>query len=336
MANFVAPFLSIEWMEMCYPAFVFTPCTAQVALIESLAVVRCLQVTDRRPVVVALAGLLDRAALKSQDSPSSFIQYACDRIGQRDQLATALAQLDAQDLKRAWQCARGDPNAVAEVDELLLQVAVVIAARFRLGGDEEKEVVQAVRERIFVGRTGHRPAIEQFAGRTKLRSWLAAVLTRAFLDATRARQREAVAEDALLFEQIMCPSDGPFICALRHRYGPAFKRAFAESVAALPPRSATLVRFAYVDELPLASIAEIYRVHRVTVHRWLTHIRSDLARSTRVRLRTLAAIDDEDVDSIVRLVCDFMTSSLRTLLAASRSAPTETVMRDAPPAPPDY
>jgi RNA polymerase sigma-70 factor (ECF subfamily) len=94
-----------------------------------------------------------------------------------------------------------------------------------------------------------------------------------------------------------------------------FKAALAEAFAGLQPRQRNVLR-CHLQGLTAEQIGRMYRVHRVTVARWLSAIRFELLESTRAGLRDRLAGDDRAIDSIFRMVDLDLTASLTRLVGA--------------------
>ena len=85
-------------------------------------------------------------------------------------------------------------------------------------------------------------------------------------------------------------------------------------MANLAVRERALLRYSVVDGLTLDEIGAIYRAHKSSVSRWLSRARARLWQETRAALQTRLAIDEVDLESIVRLLRSGLDLSLERLL----------------------
>ncbi len=143
-----------------------------------------------------------------------------------------------------------------------------------------------------------KPLLQYFHGRSKLSTWLRAVLAQKFVDSLRATQRfqpldEEREQDAHLRSSTIASS--PTIWNVdatpagdpdRERLMPHLREAFTESLAELAPTDRLLLSLYYVQELSLAQIARLRGVHEATISRQLDRLRRELRVSIE---RTLSA-----------------------------------------------
>lgn len=130
-----------------------------------------------------------------------------------------------------------------------------------------------------------RSLLDYFHGRSKLATWLRAVLAQRHVDALRsARRTESLDENP-------APRRGAAMDLVASRGGrnapdesdpdrarllPRLRQAVAGAFAALPPADRLLLSFYYLQELTLAQIAAARGVHEATISRQLERIRGEL------------------------------------------------------------
>lgn len=139
-----------------------------------------------------------------------------------------------------------------------------------------------------------RPLLDYFHGRSKLTTWLRTVLAQRFVDSLRATQRLRPLEPGYGSDDGARPrvsrpetSSVPDPGALdRERLIPHLRRAFARSLAALPPDDRLLLCLYYVRELTLVQIARPRGVHEATISRRIERLRRELRTSTERALRS--------------------------------------------------
>ena len=123
------------------------------------------------------------------------------------------------------------------------------------------------------------PLLDYFHGRSKLTTWLRAVLAQRHVDALRVSQRvesldEGLASRAVSFDR--ASSAFANMDPDRARLLPRLAAAISEALGILPPSDRLLLSLYYVQGLTLAQIAGIHDVHEATASRRLQNIRSEL------------------------------------------------------------
>ncbi len=243
-----------------------------------------------------------------------FFAHVASHIG-ADADREIFAELHFSDLYLACACASGAPVAIALLEEHFIREIDAFLGRMRLPRDLLDETKQVVRQKILIGSTGTegdgdgRPRIAAYSGRGELRSWMRAAATRSALNVLRSRGSSFVPKDDELLEQ-PATGDDPETAALRSRYATDFKLAFNEAFALLTPRQRGLLRHHFLDGLSTEAVGQIYRVHRVTVLRWLGEARDCLAALTQKILMRRLGLGRSEFDSIVRLVRSQLDLSL--------------------------
>jgi RNA polymerase sigma-70 factor (ECF subfamily) len=215
------------------------------------------------------------------------------------------ARAHAGDLALAFACTRGDAAALRALEnDHLARMAEILPARYRA---EASEVAQTLRDRLLV-----QSKIQDFTGRGDLRSWLRVAAVRVALNLERRRRREvALPEDHALEDRAAIDLE---LAHLKRRYRREFKEAFTAALAVLEPRARNLLRQHYLDGLTMDAVARLYRVHRITVVRWMNDARTSLAKETRRELRARLRVDKHELESILRLIESQIDVTFRAFL----------------------
>ncbi len=222
----------------------------------------------------------------------------------------AASASNAGDLLLAHACACGHPGAIRIVERLyLVPLAATLPERQR--GDAV-EIVQILRERMFVPEPGAEPRIATYTGRGAMGSWLRVAAVRIGMNLQRARRREVMLdEDGTLADRAGADLA---IDDLKRRYRAEFRTAFTAALRSLAPRDRTILKQHYLDGLRMEAIGALYRVHRITVVRWMEAARVALAQETRRELGARLQIDRVELESILRLIESQMDMSIRAFL----------------------
>ena len=260
------------------------------------------------------------------DDRDGFVRHLAARIGATSDVAleTALAGAHGADLYHAQHCASGEPRAV----ELLLAgpfaVARATLLNLRCARELADDVEQDVRALLLVGNHGGHPQIADYAGRGELRSWIASITAR--IARKRLGRGDLVDDDASLAES----SDDPELAYFKDTYREAFETAVREALAAVSVRERNLLRQHHLDRLTLDELSALYGAHRATVARWLAAARERIHDQTRALLVERLALDDDELESVVRLVRSQADISVRRLLGAPASGRSRQPRRGGP------
>jgi RNA polymerase sigma-70 factor (ECF subfamily) len=125
---------------------------------------------------------------------------------------------------------------------------------------------------------GRRPLLDYFHGRSKLSSWLRAILAQRHVDMLRAtRHTESLDEPLAPVRPSVRASDG--MDPDRARLLPRLREAVSSALAAVPPADRLLLSLYYLQDMKLAQIARLQSVHEATISRQLERIRRDLRKT---------------------------------------------------------
>ena len=176
--------------------------------------------------------------------------------------------------------------------ELLPDVRGAVA---KLSGDLVDDVLQRVREKLLVGQ----PRIVEYRGRGSLAAWIQVIAIREALMVRRSRRRERpLTDDAL----VVAVESDPALALTKRTHREAFAASFRAAIARLAPRDRTLLRLSFVDAVGTEQLARLYRVHRVTMFRWLCDARARLLDGIRDELAERTGVGPDDIDSLIRAV----------------------------------
>lgn len=210
--------------------------------------------------------------------------------------------LHLDELALAAACAAGHERAwdhfVREYRPALYRAAAAIDA------DRGREMADEFYAELFgvTDTAGERRSLfRYFHGRSKLATWLRAVLAQRHVDGLRARRRlTPLPDDDLLPAAPPAASSAP-----EHaRFARLIELVFTAAVAALADRDRLRLSLYYVQDLTLAQIGRLLREHEGTVSRHLTRTRKDLRAAMEIRLRDDHGLDRAGIDDCFRAVLD--------------------------------
>jgi RNA polymerase sigma-70 factor (ECF subfamily) len=259
----------------------------------------------------ALIELLFRKAAvptEWQLSPDRFAQALERSAAQRfrgadapaKQVAAYLESLRLHDLALACACSEGDENAweqfVREYRPELYR-----AARAFAGESLGRELADSLYADLYglEERGGRRRSLfDYFNGRSKLTTWLRAVLVQRHVDEIRWTRNT----DSLDETGDCNPSAGSGDTKRndspdpeRERYLALMQAALSEALAALAPRDRLRLAYYYVEELTLAQIGRLVGEHEATVSRKLDRTRRELREQVDAALREKKMLSEAQV-----------------------------------------
>ncbi len=224
--------------------------------------------------------------------------------------AEALRALRVDELLLCCACLRGNPAALAILDQRLRKLSAHLSRYSR----DIDGLLQDLRVKLVVGSPSSTPKLLAYKGKGDLAPWLRVVAVRAAIDIARKRK------DVLLDEEeiwALPDSRGAHSHAIdKKTWQRHMKAAFQAALSAIAPKERLLLRQHLVDDVSLDDMARMHRVHRTTITRRLRKSRETLWADVRQRLfneLNLSPAEAEDILLDVRSQLDF---SIERVLAA--------------------
>lgn len=237
-------------------------------------------------------------------------------------VGTNLADLEtlaAADLALVTACLRKHPVALRALSDLLREETQRIARRNQLAWLDAAELESKLAEHLLVAAEGEEPALAQYQGRGPLRAWLQVCAMRlAVRQAAKAKREITLDDEVLGIAEAALPSLE--LQKVKQQYRGELASAFRASLAALSARERNVLRQHYLDGLSLDRIAALYRVHRITIFRWIDAARQSILAGTRDRLAEQAGLPRLEVDSLVAQMVSQLDVSLTVLLQENAPA----------------
>jgi RNA polymerase sigma-70 factor (ECF subfamily) len=212
------------------------------------------------------------------------------------------AALHVEDLALACACAAGQDAAWEEFVAAYRPVLHRAAAAIDPTGNAQEMADSLYADLYGLGdRHGARQSLfRYFHGRSKLGTWLRAVLAQRHIDRIRATRKldplpeEPASIPALTVDRPVEPE--------RARFEAAMQDALTAAIAALPSRDRLRLSCYYVQNLTLAAIGRMLNEHEATVSRHLTRTRTVIRDAVWTRLRTDHGMDDGAIEECFRSV----------------------------------
>lgn len=230
---------------------------------------------------------------------AAFVAHLRAVAGDDAENAETVARTCAEDLALAFAAGSGSERAIALVESTYFGDVAPILARMTGTAATRDELVQVLRDRLFVASAQRRPGILAYGGRGDLRGFLRVTITRAALNLLSRKGRDVPTDDAL-FEAIPDLDDDPEVRHIRARCREEVRAAFRAAFQSLTPRERNLLRHAFLDGLGIDGVGRIYGVHRATAARWLASARAKLVGALTADLETRLQIAPDEVASLLR------------------------------------
>jgi RNA polymerase sigma-70 factor (ECF subfamily) len=232
-----------------------------------------------------------------------------------------------EDLFLAHACLDGDPAALRTFDATYVARVRTYVARFGFTASDVAEVEQLVRVRLLAGPT---PKLAQYTGAGPLARWVRVAAVRVAVNFIASRPEHASAAE-------VSPEDVPdraagdlpdaeaqivdLLMTARHR--DLVRGVLGEALAYLPEHEKTVLRMYLLDGVAVENIARVFGVHRATVARWLSSIRSQMAGGVNDRLSLRLGAPASQVRNLFRGLRFDLELDMRGLLRAPREEARE-------------
>ncbi|HTC63281.1 MAG TPA: sigma-70 family RNA polymerase sigma factor [Candidatus Saccharimonadales bacterium] len=208
-----------------------------------------------------------------------------------------LKSLHLEDLALACACSEGNENAweyfIAHFRQDLRNAAnAILTGSGQAGGGRAEELADSLYAELYGVRSneaGKRKSLfEYFHGRSKLCTWLRAVLAQKHVDLLRTSGKTLSLEEEKESENFRDPAmqtEFPAPDPARELYQGRVARCLSTALAALTSRERMILACYYVDRLTLAEIGRMLREHESTISRHLEHTRRALRENVAQSLR---------------------------------------------------
>lgn len=279
----------------------------------------------------AHAALLEKLLQKAQASASAFGSVSRSQITRalqrslehrfrdttpdRKEVAAYLDSLYVEDLALAAAC-RDASEAAWEYFISRFRPDLYSAARVICRHDEAaaRELADSLYGELFgagrgacpersrgssqQGSSERRSLFDYFHGRSKLSTWLRAILSQRYVDSVRASRRTESLDDeqteheatAIGAHRVALESDPD-----RARYLSLLQVALTAALGALPSRDRLRLAYYYVQDLTLAQIGRLLGEHEATVSRHLDRTRRELRKQVERALRAEKRLSDAQI-----------------------------------------
>jgi RNA polymerase sigma-70 factor (ECF subfamily) len=183
-----------------------------------------------------------------------------------------------------------DENFIARLSDRL--------RRWGTASDVADDVLQTVRERLFVGQP---PRIRDYDGSIPLASWIRIIGVRVAIDLHRAQSPPSRTGQFLPVEaadSMVVGTDTATLLA-KVEYKARFEAALRAELANLSPRVRTVFHLHVLEGLSLEEIGRRHGVHRVTVARWVWGASDAVLAGLRRTFKDNFGVIPQELDSLI-------------------------------------
>jgi RNA polymerase sigma-70 factor (ECF subfamily) len=243
-------------------------------------------------------------------------------------VAAYLDSLQLEDLALAVACADGSEPAWQHFIESF-RPGLYAAARGICRSDEAaaRELADSLYADLFglkETEAGERRSLFQyFHGRSKLSTWLHAVLAQRHVDALRAARRSEVLDESdsgpaapAQAAQVAAPLADP----RRAEYLERLQTALTAALGKLPPRDRLRLASYYLQQMTLAEIGRALGEHEATVSRQLERTRRELRHQVDAALRAEARLSEAQIELCYEYALEEWPFDLARALSGPREA----------------
>ncbi len=216
------------------------------------------------------------------------------------EISAYLDTLHFQDLALSYTCAAGNSGAwdhfVAKFRPELYRAARAIA-----GDSVGRDLADSLYAELYGldSREGRRRSLfDYFHGRSKLGTWLRAILAQRHVDEFRRTRRTESLDDpeGEVFDPPQAQAAaGDGADPERSRYLVLLQTVLSAALAGLVPRDRLRLAYYYVDDLTLAQIGRLLGEHEATVSRKLERVRRELRKNVDGELRNKKRLSEAQV-----------------------------------------
>jgi RNA polymerase sigma-70 factor (ECF subfamily) len=235
----------------------------------------------------------------------AFVESLRARLASEPDPAAALAARRVDHLYLAFACAEQRAQAIAQFEADHFHHVRIAMARFHVAHAECDELMQRLRERLFVATPPHMPRIADYDGRGHLSAFVRAVAVRLVLDHLRRSGRTEPADDETLAE-LAAPDDDVELAHAKRRYAAEFRAALRDALATLDREARVDLKHYYLDGLTLEALAVLRGVAPSTIARRLTRTRELLLSTTCEQLAKTLGVAPGELDSVLAIIASHM------------------------------
>ncbi|MDX2023094.1 MAG: sigma-70 family RNA polymerase sigma factor [Deltaproteobacteria bacterium] len=206
----------------------------------------------------------------------------------------------AKDWALAAACVDGDPEAIASVERTALREVPQFIKRIDASPTFADELVQVLRERLFVRSPGGGPPrMASYSARGPLGGWIRVISVRLALELKR---KESAAAPEHAADRLVDLALGPEDEAAKNEHSAAAQVALRTALSLLSSRQRNLLRLRFAEGWSPEDLGKTYGVHRGTIARWIQEAREHVKVIMARELAKILGFSEDEMPSVMRAV----------------------------------
>ena len=273
---------------------------------------------------VELEAALEEALQKARASHPTlpvdrlaFVHYLAARLEDaQGSWAAAVLACRSDELYLVHRCIERDAAAMAVFERDYLAKSRSHISRIQ--GDDAfvTEVLQQLREKLFLGGPDGRPKLLDYTARGPLGGWLRAAAVRTALN---LREKDGRSSDHEIEDWMVAGPGEPELAILRTRFKADFAKAFEAAFEGLTAQERNLLRLHLLDGVSVDRLAKLFQTHRATVYRWIIKARESVAEGTLKHVSERLRMSASETEELMALMTSQLDLSLERLLRVTHA-----------------
>jgi RNA polymerase sigma factor (sigma-70 family) len=234
-------------------------------------------------------------------------------------VAEYVDSLNLEELALACACAEGHASAWSYFIDCH-RPGLRAAARAIAGDAAGAELADSIYAELYglEERDGRRRSLfDYFHGRSRLSTWLRAILAQRHVDRVRIEKRLEPFDETVHGESATAPTSGP-PDAERTRFARLAQRALSTAIRRLAPPDRLRLSAYYLQRLTLAEIGRLVGEHEATVSRKLDRLRRQLRGDVERSLRDEHGLDEAQIRACFEYALDDAGLDLERVLGGDQ------------------
>lgn len=199
----------------------------------------------------------------------------------------------------AAACAAHVPEAIAQVERTAIADVPLFIKRIDPSPSFSDELVQTLRERLFVTPAGGVARIGSYSGRGPLGGWIRVISVRLALELKR---KETVQAPENAADRLVDLALGPEDQAAKNEHSEAAQTALRIALTSLTSRQRNLLRLRFAEGWSPQDLGKTYGVHRGTIARWVQEAREHVKVAMARELANILGFSEDEMPSVMRAV----------------------------------
>ncbi|HUB09247.1 MAG TPA: sigma factor-like helix-turn-helix DNA-binding protein [Myxococcales bacterium] len=218
-----------------------------------------------------------------------------------------------EDLYLCHACLAGSPGAIEAFERTHFSNLPSHLSQLSPTSDFVGEVGQTLRAKLFVADRRGEKGVAAYTGRGPLGAWFRVTALNTALKLLREEMKHLRGGGGA--PAVPAPAD-PERALIRARTRAELEETLRSVLAQAPTRERALLKMHFVNGSTLEELAQIFKVHRATVARWIAGARQSVLRETQRRMVERFKLSPSELSSAFRITRSEWTLSLEKTLGS--------------------